>query len=81
MKILTTHTYWSTCPIATKTYWRKVANRMPGTIVCTGRPDLREYRGNTSIRRASTGGKWGKSADIVGIDIIKLQSETAFILV
>lgn len=81
MKILTTMNYWDNLQIQTKAYWVSVATRNPNLIVCTGRPDLRGYKGATPIRRASGGGKWGKSTDIVKMDLDKILKTTAFILV
>ena len=79
-KILTRPAYWSDLNPGTKAYWRKVAAKFgapsstPGgrawtAIVCTHRPNAREYRGANLIRRASTGGRWGKSSDIMRLDL------------
>lgn len=80
MKILTTHTYWQSVGKSTQGYWRNVAAKFPQTLICTGRPDLREYKGDKFVRRASTGGRWGQSADICQMNLEKLFATTAFVL-
>ncbi len=74
MKILTTFGYWNQLNNSTKKYWRKVTQRMPGIVICTHRPNLRQFRGPTQVRRCSTGGRWGKSADIVRLSIVNLEN-------
>jgi hypothetical protein len=68
-KILTTPEYWANCPMQTKTHWRKLASLFDDATVCTHRPNARFYRGTDRVRRCSTGGRWGKSADIVYLSI------------
>lgn len=70
-KILTRPDYWTSCPESTKAMWQALANRST-YVICTHRPDLREHRGSMKVRRCSTGGKWAKSADVVGMDVDSL---------
>ena len=51
--------------------WQGQANSLPYTV-CTHRPDVRLNRGDDEVRRCSTGGRWGKSADVVWLDVEKL---------
>ena len=69
--ILTRPSYWADLNESTKAMWQSLASRT-STIVCTHRPDLREHRGSQSVRRCSTGGKWGKSADVVKMSVESL---------
>jgi hypothetical protein len=71
--ILTKPNYWNSIPEAVKSMWQNIANGS-STIVCTHRPDIRirDHRGSDKVRRCSTGGKWGKSADIVSLSIESL---------
>ena len=66
--ILTTPYYWSSISESTKAYWQATANRVP-CLVCTDRPSLKRFPGETRVRRCSTGGRYGKSADVVRLDI------------
>lgn len=61
--IITKKTYWHNLPKSTKSYWQKVAHEMGLVPICTHRPSCREFPGITLMRRASTGGKFGKSSD------------------
>lgn len=70
-KILTRPGYWNNLQNSTKNYWRG-HTKYGDYIVCTHRPNLREYKGQNKLRRCSTGGRWGKSADIVGVNVEKL---------
>lgn len=69
--ILTRPNYWTSCPESTKAMWQALANRST-SIICTHRPDLRGHRGSKSVRRCSTGGKWGKRADVVALEVDSL---------
>lgn len=75
-KILTKSSYWNGLPESVKSMWQSLANRMAeahhSAIICTHRPDLREHRGSARVRRCSTGGKWGKSADVVSMSVESL---------
>lgn len=67
--ILTTPAYWNSIAESTKAYWQSLANALPKYTVCTSRPSLTKYgKGDLEIRRCSTGGKWGKSADKVWLN-------------
>ena len=48
--------------------WQTLANKAR-VVICTHRPDLREHRGSQQVRRCSTGGRWGKSADVVAMSV------------
>lgn len=69
--ILTRPNYWTSCPESTKAMWQALANRT-SVIVCTHRPDLRDNRGAQQVRRCSTGGKWGRSADVCSMSVERL---------
>lgn len=75
--VLTTPGYWSRCPESVKSMWQSVAEQMfqDGTVVCTHRPSLLRHRGNQKVRRCSTGGKFGKSADLVYLNLESLRAE------
>lgn len=66
--ILTKLGYWNSIPEAVKSMWQNTANshRM---LVCTHRPDAKQFRGDTQVRRCSTGGRYGKPADVVGLSM------------
>ena len=66
--VLTKPSYWATISPAVRSMWQNVANRRPYTV-CTHRPDVRLNRGDDEVRRCSTGGRWGKSADVVWLDV------------
>jgi len=70
-QILTTQAYWHSVSNSVKAYWRNVAKKT-NMVVCTGRPNARKFRGTTTVRRKSTGGKWGKSVDEKHLDVKKL---------
>jgi hypothetical protein len=76
--ILTRPNYWTSAPESVKSMWQALANRTAanartsGVVICTHRPDLREHRGSKTVRRCSTGGKWGKSSDMVSMSIESL---------
>lgn len=68
-QILTTPAYWNSISESTKAYWQSVANALRAVTVCTNRPLLTAHgKGGLHLRRCSTGGKWGKSADNVWIN-------------
>jgi len=70
-QILTTQAYWYSIPPSVQAYWRNVA-KTTNMAVCTSRPNARKFKGTTIVRRKSTGGKWGKSADKKHLDMEKL---------
>lgn len=72
VRVLTTPDYWMRIPPSVQAMWRNTACQHKSVIVCTHRPSLSEFRGSTKVRRCSTGGRWGKSSDIVGLDLEKL---------
>lgn len=79
-RILTRQKYWNNLPESVKSMWQHTANKYAKAhhhpcVVCTMRPDLREYRGTQPVRRCSTGGRWGKSADVVNLSIEKLLAD------
>jgi hypothetical protein len=76
-EILTTATYWDNIPESTKAYWNHVATRCRH-VICTHRPSLRQYTGDTTVRRCSTKGFHGKSADFVRLNLTKLM-ESGFV--
>lgn len=77
-KILTKPSYWNNLCESGKSQWQNTANAMAANgrtasvAVCTHRPDLRDHRGSEQVRRCSTGGKYGKSADIVSMSVESL---------
>lgn len=73
-QVLTTPAYWDGLPEATKSYWQNTANQY-NVIVCTHRPNLNKYRGGTKVRRCSTGGKYGQSTDVVGLNLDALLAK------
>lgn len=79
-QILTKAAYWNSISASVKSMWQNTADAKKGVLVCTHRPDVRTYRGNTKVRRCSTGGKWGKSADVVSLSLDALMAH-GYILV
>lgn len=79
-KIITLAGYWNTLQNRTKVYWRKTASQYNQIFICTSRPNARRYKGSTKVRRASTRGKWGKSADFKALNVEKMLQE-GYILV
>ena len=73
-QILTKQKYWNSIPENVKSMWQNTANAKKGVLVCTHRPSLRDNRGNTKVRRCSTGGKWGQSADVVSLSLDSLRA-------
>lgn len=63
--ILTRPNYWNQLSPSAQSAWQNTANAFAhaGRVVCTHRPSVREFPGSDSVRRCSTGGKHGKSAD------------------
>ena len=72
--VLTEPEYWAALQPATRAYWQSVADRHPGVTVCTHRPSAKQFHGNCKVRRCSTGGRWGKSADVVQLDVQAMLS-------
>lgn len=76
MKILTTKEYWDTLPKSTRAYWKNLSKQYPETVICTARPAIRnrsvEKQNRALVRRASTGGRWGKPADCQFFDLKEL---------
>lgn len=81
-KILTTPAYWNSIPEAVKSMWQNTADQFAHAhtpaLVCTHRPLLTDYSraeiasAGRNVRRCSTGGRWGKSADVVRLPVSSL---------
>ena len=72
--ILTTTEYWMRIPPATKSYWRNMEQNRT-VMICTHRPSMKKFKGENEVRRCSTGGKYGKCADVVLLSIVDLLED------
>lgn len=75
MKILTKKEYWNSIPESAKSMWQNTAKHYGSTVVCTHRPSIIQFRGDQLVRRCSTGGRYGKSADFVRLSVEKLLAK------
>lgn len=73
-QVLTKPNYWAAISPAARSGWQAKANR-DNAAVCTHRPDVRANRGKDQVRRCSTGGRWGKSSDVVRLNVDGLLAQ------
>lgn len=82
--IITTKEYWESINGGTRAYWRRLQRERKNMWICTHRPNRNISRETTLtgvVRRCSTGGRWGKSADTMVMDIPALVADRKFIFV